>query len=451
MCFSACPVLMCPTPLPYTTQRSRGWCVAPPPLPLALALSIPPLPPSSLPSVLLCSAVELIPTVLSPGLTVPFALTAGLSSLGSSRLVYTAGIAELVSGALSMGVGGFLSAQAERDHYRYLRKNTRVRSQLSHAACVPPQADPSSLFHPSAGARSPLVRRRDGARGQRDPVPPRRRRRPISPRRRRAPLRRGDPPPAASPAVDPPAVPQRCRPPPALLLLPQLVVGPGTQAPAAHGGAQVGRRRRRGRQGLDGLPAQVWRGPRGDDRRAAVRLGVHDRRLVPARWSRPAAGAFPPPSRPRVEATQRLLSLSRSLSRPQPYFFIDLAFDALMWSIGITSVVLLVFGIFKTYFTGAAIGVSGASFARSPLSSSPDPVTDPVIDAPSLRLHVRRRLDPLGRRFCRRRVLPHRLGARGRGRQVITRRPPPSFVSLLSPLVPSLAYPGSALPFPPTT
>lgn len=62
------------------------------------------------------------------GLTVPFALTAGLSSLGSSRLVYTAGIAELVSGALSMGVGGYLSAQAERDHYRYLRKNTRVRS-----------------------------------------------------------------------------------------------------------------------------------------------------------------------------------------------------------------------------------------------------------------------------------------------------------------------------------
>jgi VIT1/CCC1 family predicted Fe2+/Mn2+ transporter len=65
-------------------------------------------------------------TLVYTGLTVPFALTAGLSSLGSSRLVYVAGVAELVSGALSMGVGGYLSAQAERDHYRYLRKSTRV-------------------------------------------------------------------------------------------------------------------------------------------------------------------------------------------------------------------------------------------------------------------------------------------------------------------------------------
>ncbi|SCZ92440.1 BZ3500_MvSof-1268-A1-R1_Chr5-2g07858 [Microbotryum saponariae] len=65
---------------------------------------------------------------LCPGLTVPFGLCAGLSSLGSSRLVYIAGIAELVSGSLSMGVGGYLSAQAERDHYRYLKKNTRVSS-----------------------------------------------------------------------------------------------------------------------------------------------------------------------------------------------------------------------------------------------------------------------------------------------------------------------------------
>lgn len=71
------------------------------------------------------------------GLTVPFALTAGLSSLGSSRLVYTAGIAELVSGALSMGVGGYLSAQAERDHYRYLRKNTRVRLRRSQPRPTP--------------------------------------------------------------------------------------------------------------------------------------------------------------------------------------------------------------------------------------------------------------------------------------------------------------------------
>ncbi|KAI0372386.1 DUF125-domain-containing protein [Pilatotrama ljubarskyi] len=64
---------------------------------------------------------------LSDGLTVPFALTAGLSSLGESKLVILGGIAELIAGAISMGIGGFLASQAERDHYRYLRKVTAAR------------------------------------------------------------------------------------------------------------------------------------------------------------------------------------------------------------------------------------------------------------------------------------------------------------------------------------
>ncbi|KAI0265322.1 membrane fraction protein [Gloeopeniophorella convolvens] len=64
---------------------------------------------------------------LSDGLTVPFALTAGLSSLGESKLVVLGGIAELIAGAISMGIGGFLASQAERDHYRYLRRTTSAR------------------------------------------------------------------------------------------------------------------------------------------------------------------------------------------------------------------------------------------------------------------------------------------------------------------------------------
>jgi VIT family len=50
-----------------------------------------------------------VPSVigLSDGLTVPFALTAGLSSLGESRLVVVGGVAELIAGAISMGIGGF--------------------------------------------------------------------------------------------------------------------------------------------------------------------------------------------------------------------------------------------------------------------------------------------------------------------------------------------------------
>ncbi|KAJ7173012.1 VIT family-domain-containing protein [Mycena crocata] len=64
---------------------------------------------------------------LSDGLTVPFALTAGLSSLGESRLVVLGGVAELIAGAISMGIGGFLASQAERDHYRFLRATTAAR------------------------------------------------------------------------------------------------------------------------------------------------------------------------------------------------------------------------------------------------------------------------------------------------------------------------------------
>ncbi|KAK7062804.1 Protein ccc1 [Paramarasmius palmivorus] len=64
---------------------------------------------------------------LSDGLTVPFALTAGLSSLGTSRIVVLGGVAELIAGAISMGIGGFLASQAERDHYRYLKKQTAHR------------------------------------------------------------------------------------------------------------------------------------------------------------------------------------------------------------------------------------------------------------------------------------------------------------------------------------
>ncbi|CAO1634190.1 unnamed protein product [Parajaminaea phylloscopi] len=73
---------------------------------------------------------------LSDGLTVPFALTAGLSGVGSSRLVVIAGLAELVSGAISMGVGGFLSAQAELQHYNFMAQRTHERVLRSCSSAV---------------------------------------------------------------------------------------------------------------------------------------------------------------------------------------------------------------------------------------------------------------------------------------------------------------------------
>ncbi|KAI2465561.1 DUF125-domain-containing protein [Annulohypoxylon bovei var. microspora] len=48
------------------------------------------------------------------GLTVPFALTAGLSSLGQTKTVIFAGAAEICAGCISMGVGGYLAARGER-------------------------------------------------------------------------------------------------------------------------------------------------------------------------------------------------------------------------------------------------------------------------------------------------------------------------------------------------
>jgi VIT1/CCC1 family predicted Fe2+/Mn2+ transporter len=53
---------------------------------------------------------------MSDGLTVPFALAAGLAgALDSNATIVTAGIAEIVAGAISMGLGGYLAARTEKD------------------------------------------------------------------------------------------------------------------------------------------------------------------------------------------------------------------------------------------------------------------------------------------------------------------------------------------------
>ena len=88
-----------------------------------------PLPFTTLPNV--CQQTPYSVIGLSDGLTVPFALTAGLSSLGDSKLVVLGGVAELIAGAISMGIGGFLASQSERDHYRYQRRSTAARVNRS--------------------------------------------------------------------------------------------------------------------------------------------------------------------------------------------------------------------------------------------------------------------------------------------------------------------------------
>jgi VIT1/CCC1 family predicted Fe2+/Mn2+ transporter len=55
---------------------------------------------------------------MSDGLTVPFALAAGLSgAVESSAIIVTAGLAEVAAGAIAMGLGGFLAARTDAEHY----------------------------------------------------------------------------------------------------------------------------------------------------------------------------------------------------------------------------------------------------------------------------------------------------------------------------------------------
>lgn len=55
---------------------------------------------------------------MADGLTVPFALAAGLSgAVSSTRLIVLAGIAEIAAGSIAMGLGGFLAARGDAEHY----------------------------------------------------------------------------------------------------------------------------------------------------------------------------------------------------------------------------------------------------------------------------------------------------------------------------------------------
>ncbi len=54
---------------------------------------------------------------LSDGLTVPFALAAGLSGVAASHIVVVAGLAEIAAGSIAMGLGGYLAARGDAEHY----------------------------------------------------------------------------------------------------------------------------------------------------------------------------------------------------------------------------------------------------------------------------------------------------------------------------------------------
>ena len=57
---------------------------------------------------------------MSDGLTVPFALAAGLTgAISQSHLILTAGFAEIAAGSIAMGLGGYLAARGDAEHYAH--------------------------------------------------------------------------------------------------------------------------------------------------------------------------------------------------------------------------------------------------------------------------------------------------------------------------------------------
>src|SRR5580698_8447863 len=55
---------------------------------------------------------------MADGLTVPFALAAGLTgAVNASKLIVVAGLAEIAAGSIAMGLGGYLAAKSDAEHY----------------------------------------------------------------------------------------------------------------------------------------------------------------------------------------------------------------------------------------------------------------------------------------------------------------------------------------------
>jgi vacuolar iron transporter family protein len=104
-------------------------------------------------------AVRDIVIGMSDGLTVPFALAAGLSgAVQSTSIVITAGLAEIAAGSIAMGLGGYLAARSDAEHYasERLREQTEVR-QIPEAEARE-VSDVFASYGVSAEDAAPVVR-----------------------------------------------------------------------------------------------------------------------------------------------------------------------------------------------------------------------------------------------------------------------------------------------------
>lgn len=91
---------------------------------------------------------------MSDGLTVPFALAAGLSgAVASSRIVVTAGFAEIAAGSIAMGLGGYLAGRSDAEHYA----SERAREQREIVEVPDVEAEEVAAVFRSYGVPAPQV------------------------------------------------------------------------------------------------------------------------------------------------------------------------------------------------------------------------------------------------------------------------------------------------------
>jgi VIT1/CCC1 family predicted Fe2+/Mn2+ transporter len=95
---------------------------------------------------------------MSDGLTVPFALAAGLSgAIDSSSIVVTAGLAEIAAGSIAMGLGGYLAARSDAEHYASERRREQREVRDIPAAEAKEVVDLLGSYGVGPEAAAPLI------------------------------------------------------------------------------------------------------------------------------------------------------------------------------------------------------------------------------------------------------------------------------------------------------
>jgi VIT1/CCC1 family predicted Fe2+/Mn2+ transporter len=95
---------------------------------------------------------------MSDGLTVPFALAAGLSgAVSSTSIVITAGLAEIAAGSIAMGLGGYLAARSDAEHYESERRREQSEVRTIPDAEAAEVSDALTAYGVSAEAAAPIV------------------------------------------------------------------------------------------------------------------------------------------------------------------------------------------------------------------------------------------------------------------------------------------------------